>query len=358
MNNLYLMSGIKALPAKEYHYEYEDELQRLIENNPQFVSWEPEGMELILVQREFTVSDDFGMSLDHLFVNQNGVPVLVEVKRAVDTRIRREVVAQILDYASCASAWDANFLRQLFQEANSDNEEVLEQYDTDEFWDTVATNLRAERLMLVFAADKIPARLQNIIEFLNRNLNGIHAYGVEIRQFQTNDSALASSSVVTSLPADSNQTPRSIKKSWSAKSMLEYTAEACGKPVADVCEALIQYAGQLGFINSFGKNTVRPTFLSKRPDGYWFFKIDFNSSNVPALSLCVENYTLRLNSGLSADEFKAIFTETLGIESQYYVHPVKKYIDIALQAFTGPGTLNAFMDVLTELMKKGGFISD
>ncbi|MCD7748899.1 MAG: hypothetical protein LUH42_02480 [Oscillospiraceae bacterium] len=314
-------------------------------------------MELILVQREFTVSDDFGMSLDHLFVNQNGVPVLVEVKRAVDTRIRREVVAQILDYASCASAWDANFLRQLFQETNSDNEEVLEQYDTDEFWDTVATNLRAERLMLVFAADKIPARLQNIIEFLNRNLNGIQVYGVEIRQFQTNDSALVSSSVVTSLPAETNQAPRSVKKSWSAKTMLEYTAEACGKPVADVCEALIQYAGQLGFINSFGKNTVRPTFLSKRSDGYWFFQIYFTSSNVPDLAIHIDNFTSRMDNGLTTDEFKAIFTDNLNIENQY-IHLSNEFIIIDLQGFTKPYALNDFMDVLTELMKKGGFISD
>src|SRR4051794_12230288 len=36
-------------------------------------------------------------SLDHLFVDQEGVPTLVEVKRSSDTRARREVVAQMLD---------------------------------------------------------------------------------------------------------------------------------------------------------------------------------------------------------------------------------------------------------------------
>jgi len=37
-------------------------------------------------------------SLDHLFLDEAGVPTLVEVKRSSDTRARREMVAQMLDY--------------------------------------------------------------------------------------------------------------------------------------------------------------------------------------------------------------------------------------------------------------------
>jgi hypothetical protein len=45
-------------------------------------------------------------SLDHLFLDQDGIPTLVEVKRASDPRGRREVVAQMLDYAASLSVWD------------------------------------------------------------------------------------------------------------------------------------------------------------------------------------------------------------------------------------------------------------
>ncbi|MCO6480232.1 MAG: hypothetical protein J5I94_26570 [Phaeodactylibacter sp.] len=41
--------------------------------------------------------------MDHLFVDQDAIPTLVEVKRSTDTRIRREVVGQILDYAANAA---------------------------------------------------------------------------------------------------------------------------------------------------------------------------------------------------------------------------------------------------------------
>src|SRR4051794_25314367 len=55
-------------------------------------------------------------SLDHVFLNADGVPTLVEVKRSSDTRARREVVAQMLDYAANATAyWKVDALRAWFE---------------------------------------------------------------------------------------------------------------------------------------------------------------------------------------------------------------------------------------------------
>lgn len=70
----------------------------------------------VLVRREKAVpSEDGGggrWSLDHLFLDQDGVPTLVEVKRQTDTRIRREVVGQMLDYAAnCVVYWPVEGLK-------------------------------------------------------------------------------------------------------------------------------------------------------------------------------------------------------------------------------------------------------
>ena len=44
------------------------------------------------------------------------MPTFIEVKRASDTRARREVVAQMLDYAANGSMfWTAEQLRSLFE---------------------------------------------------------------------------------------------------------------------------------------------------------------------------------------------------------------------------------------------------
>ena len=140
----------------------------------------------LLISREVGVpAEENGAgrwSLDHLFVDQDGVPTLVEVKRSSDTRTRREVVAQMLDYAANAVVhWPIETIRAKFEdncEKNGKDAEVelgrfLEDGVQDEitapetFWLTVRTNLQAGKIRLVFVADRIPAELQRIIEFLN-----------------------------------------------------------------------------------------------------------------------------------------------------------------------------------------------
>ncbi len=55
-------------------------------------------------------------SVDHLFFDQDAVPTLVEVKRSSDTRIRREVIGQMLDYAANAVVyWPIETLRTVFE---------------------------------------------------------------------------------------------------------------------------------------------------------------------------------------------------------------------------------------------------
>ncbi len=85
----------------------EADFQKLLADYPALLRLAAGGDgDLLLVEQEFGIADEEGGSnrwrLDHLFLNRDGVPVLVEVKRASDTRARREVVAQMLDYAAHA----------------------------------------------------------------------------------------------------------------------------------------------------------------------------------------------------------------------------------------------------------------
>jgi hypothetical protein len=72
-------------------------------------------------------------SLDHLFVDQDAIPTLVEVKRSSDTRIRREVVGQPLEYAANAIAyWPVEKIRAEF-EARCEQEQVPSDQALQEF---------------------------------------------------------------------------------------------------------------------------------------------------------------------------------------------------------------------------------
>ena len=83
-------------------YESERLLQRLLAAHPsilagdQFNGSEPKRW--LLIDREVGVPEEQDgcdrWSLDHLFVDEHGIPTLVEVKRISDTLIRREVIGQ------------------------------------------------------------------------------------------------------------------------------------------------------------------------------------------------------------------------------------------------------------------------
>src|SRR5690606_11464226 len=119
-------------------------------------------------------------SLDHLFVDQDGVPTLVEVKRRSDTRNRREIVAQMLDYASNGLAfWTIDDLQHNFagtcRADDRDPETVLLEFlgtggDVTGFWQLIEENIRTERIRMIFVADEISPELRRIISFLNRQM--------------------------------------------------------------------------------------------------------------------------------------------------------------------------------------------
>ncbi|MFD4242231.1 hypothetical protein ACFWP3_11650 [Streptomyces sp. NPDC058525] len=98
--------GLSALePAA---FDTEVEFQALLARHPRILDFgslaDGRPLRLFLVAREMKVptGSESGSTywLDHLFVDADGVPTLVEVKRAADNRIRREVVGQMLDYAA------------------------------------------------------------------------------------------------------------------------------------------------------------------------------------------------------------------------------------------------------------------
>jgi len=84
--------------------------------------------------------------IDHLFLDQDATPTFVEVKRATDTRIRREVVAQVLDYVSNAVVqWTGRDLEQVFVATHGDHggseplSDLIAGEDPARFWERAET---------------------------------------------------------------------------------------------------------------------------------------------------------------------------------------------------------------------------
>jgi hypothetical protein len=156
---IFLLQGDELLEMRQRPYDSESVLQALLEKYPNLLAGEQlseRPLRWLLVKREAAVPAQEGgggrWSLDHLFVDQEAVPTLVEVKRSNDMRIRREVVGQMLDYAANGVIyWPAERLRSEFlsrcAREQEEPEDVFqaslgEEVDPEDFWDAVEQNLR------------------------------------------------------------------------------------------------------------------------------------------------------------------------------------------------------------------------
>lgn len=195
---------LEKVPVKPY--DNEDFLQSLIEKYPELLAGNQINPEdptrWIMVKREAGVpggelqSDRW--SIDHLLLDQNSVPTFVETKRSSDTRIRREIVGQILDYAANAQRYwpighirslaiaqyggieraEAAILKLLGPEFSDDMSTNIEAY-----WSKVEDNLRHGHVRLIFIADQLPPELRRIIEFLNDQMQEAEVLGIELAQY-------------------------------------------------------------------------------------------------------------------------------------------------------------------------------
>lgn len=193
----------KLEALEETPFSTEDELQTLIAEHPELLDGEQirpgDARRWLLITREKAIApsstEGARWAVDHLIVDQDAVPTLVEVKRGANPEIRRTIVGQMLEYAAHASkTWTAEELRTAFLDQTGDHgrdpDEMLaallqreEEVDSVEFWETVSTNLAANRLRLLFVADAIPDELAQVVTFLNAQMPDIEVLAVEIKRF-------------------------------------------------------------------------------------------------------------------------------------------------------------------------------
>jgi hypothetical protein len=184
-------------------YNSEALLQGLLSDYPDLLAGDQMNTEnprrWLLVSPELSLGTEAdgtgGWWIDHLFLDQDAIPTIVEVKRSSDSRIRREVVGQMLDYAAHLEVyWPAERIRAYFEERcraqNTDpNLKVSELVQQDEpdievFWARVGENLSIGKMRLLFVADEMPMHLQRVVEFLNKYMSPIEVLAVEIKQFE------------------------------------------------------------------------------------------------------------------------------------------------------------------------------
>jgi hypothetical protein len=298
--SIYLLRGDgEFIPMNEHGYQTEDRLQALLADHPDLLPGDQidtvTPRRWLLVSREVPLpseEDAAGRwSVDHLFLDQDAVPTLVEVKRSEDTRIRREVMGQVLEYAAHATVyWPVELIQERFREhcgkqrVPRDPEEVLAAFlDQDrkpeEFWESVKTNLQARKVRLIFVADKIPAELQRTVEFLSDQFKLAQILAIEVKQYQGEGVTTLVPRVLNRIPAIPQQ------KSWDEPSFMDALRTRCGPTEVRVAKNLLEWATRQKLRIWWGKGRKDGSFypmIDRDAASYWTFAAWTNGRiNIP-----------------------------------------------------------------------------
>ena len=264
---IYLLKDDSSLLAmEEAPYDSERLLQKLLANHPDLLAGEQidvdEPRRWLLVTREMAVPGEQDgaarWSLDHLFLDQEAVPTLVEVKRSSDSRIRREVIGQMLDYAANAVVyWPVEAIKARFEsrcknDGRDPDTELLglvgEGQDIATFWQTVKTNLQAGRVRLLFIADEIPTELRRVVEFLNSQMDPAEVLAIEVKQFVGGNQKTLVPRVVgqTETARQKKKAECSEPKQWDELSFFSELSQRRGEHEAAVARRLLDWARSYG----------------------------------------------------------------------------------------------------------------
>lgn len=345
-NSVYSYTNELASPLTETPYAKENALQELIAKNPHLLLRDNCPVNtLMLVSREYAVqiSEDAGgsYSLDHLFLDRYGMPVLVEVKRSSDTRIKREVVAQMLDYAARARNWSVEEIKSLFLIENEGH--VADEYRDDEaFWQNVETNLRAERLRLIFVADEIPDTLCTLIEFMDRSMPGIEVYGVEVKQYVNAGSTMLSVRIVEG--AQSKERAASVRVEWNADTFASYLNNNGETEAEKAVSLLLEQLHDAAIPYRFGRGAKHPTLIISNGTRTICLvqPSSFDGVNLMSISFDLDWYSKNFSEPWSLDDIQGQLQKGFDVPGRR----TSQYLYFGVSCLNRPSNMDGFINML------------
>jgi hypothetical protein len=351
----------------QQEFDSEDVLQILLERYPNLLSGslidEINPRKWILISREFSIPDQEASegrwSIDHLFLDQDGVPTLVEVKRSADTRIRREVVGQMLEYAANAvSYWNIDNIKLQYenrcQEQGQDPEQTwVEQFRLDEgyeeYWNKVNTNLELGKIRMLFIADEIPLELKQIVEFLNEQMDPAEVLALEIKQYVGEDQKTLIPRVFGQ--SSKTQIKKSGVKQWDEPSLLKEIGKREGNESVDIVKTILSWAKKSNLYLWWGKGirsgSCFPMFKFK-DKLYWLFaiwtygKIEFqfqHMKKIPIYDKIEKRYEL-------LEELNKIQGISISKED------IERRPSIPLNVLSNKSALNKFLSIWDNVIKE------
>ena len=252
----------RLVEMMEQPYDSEDQLQDLLVTYPTLIAGDQidraTARRWLLSSREPAPSEEetaVQWSLDHLFLDQNAVPTLVDVRRTPNAELRQKVLGQSIDYAANAFVyWPVDSIIALFEancrDRGRDPEQIFEEFlgadaNEERFWQKVKTNLQAGKVRLVFVADEISAEMRRVVEFLNEQMDPVEVLALEIKQYVSQDGLKTLVPRVIGQTAEAQQKKSSAtreRRRWDEASFFAEIKARRGADEAQMAKAIYLWA--------------------------------------------------------------------------------------------------------------------
>ncbi|MFQ5753909.1 MAG: hypothetical protein ACE5HI_18125 [bacterium] len=276
------MSGI--------HCKNEDlELQRILELNPDLIPGDQinpnDPRRWLVVKREMPVPDpstgDNRWSIDLFFADQDAIPTFIECKRYNDTRAKREVVGQMLEYAANGHYyWSKDDMRTYAEKAAKKNgislEEEIKRLQPEEtepvdgFFQHIQDNLREGQVRLVFFMEESPPELKSVVDFLNKQMERSEVLLVEARQYEHNGLKIVTP-ILFGYTEEARQVKKTVsvttrqRKKWDKESFFKDASERLTEMEYAAVKQVFNKSQELKCELSWGVGKSAGSFSAKWP---------------------------------------------------------------------------------------------
>jgi len=265
MAKILVIEGDKVTPLDKAKFTEEAKLQDYLEKYPSLIPLEEvvEGASGILcIGRE--VGAGLG-AVDLLFIDKDGLLTIVETKLVKNPGIRREVIGQIIEYASYISQWTADKVYEIANEHLKSNlGEIMENisgsdFSAEDLRSNIEQNLKNGKIRLIIVVDELVEPLRATVTFLN----SYSKFDILLLQVSSFEGEAGEKVLAPSLFGYKPASPPPRKK-WDEKRFFADIGERGGKLMVDAVVELYEFTKSKADEISWGTGAHEGSFTFRR----------------------------------------------------------------------------------------------
>lgn len=260
-------------------FQQESSLQDLLEEHPALVLAGLGDEEIPHIWTiGWEVSTEAG-SIDLLLLDSSGGVWVVETKLACNSEVKKQVVGQVLAYASCVADWTASDLQEIgdryLHERGDDHHSSLvglmatvlgDSGEAQEILAAAEDRLRDGDLTALIAVDDAPRTLRRLVEFVNEHAS-FSLLALRFESFRYQGRKLLVPTVFGPVVRDKHRS-ESARQNWTEARFFE-ELESQYPQAVDVARQLYDWAQDQGFSVRFGSGKIHGSanFIWPMPGG-------------------------------------------------------------------------------------------